>query len=197
MPEKECKFTHKWENIKKVNINFNKIYLRPSLRPLSIFPLILFKIQTMNRAIFPGSFDPITLGHVSVIKRGLPLFDELIIAIGINSGKKSMFTLEQRVKWIKEIFADEPKIKVETYEGLTVDYCRKKNAKFILRGLRTAADFEFERGIGQVNRSLAPEIETVFILTEARYTPVSSSIVRDIIKHGGDITGLVPDVVKP
>ncbi len=151
----------------------------------------------MNRAIFPGSFDPITLGHVSVIKRGLPLFDELIIAIGINSGKKSMFTLEQRVKWIKEIFADEPKIKVETYEGLTVDYCRKKNAKFILRGLRTAADFEFERGIGQVNRSLATEIETVFILTEARYTPVSSSIVRDIIKHGGDITGLVPDVVKP
>ena len=151
----------------------------------------------MNRAIFPGSFDPITLGHVSVIKRGLPLFDELIIAIGINSGKKSMFTLEQRKKWIKEIFADEPKIKVETYEGLTVDYCRKKDAKFILRGLRTAADFEFERGIGQVNRSLAPEIETVFILTEARYTPVSSSIVRDIIKHGGDITGLVPDVVKP
>jgi pantetheine-phosphate adenylyltransferase len=151
----------------------------------------------MNRAIFPGSFDPITLGHVSVIKRGLPLFDELIIAIGINSGKKSMFTLEQRVKWIKEIFADEPKIKVETYEGLTVDYCRKKDAKFILRGLRTAADFEFERGIGQVNRSLATEIETVFILTEARYTPVSSSIVRDIIKHGGDITGLVPDVVKP
>ncbi len=151
----------------------------------------------MNRAIFPGSFDPITLGHVSVIQRGLPLFDELIIAIGINSQKKSMFTLEQRKKWIEEIFADEPKIKVESYEGLTVDYCRKKEARFILRGLRTSADFEFERGIGQVNRSLAPEIETVFILTEAKYTPVSSSIIRDIIKHGGDISGLVPDVVKP
>jgi len=150
----------------------------------------------MNRAVFPGSFDPITLGHVSVIQRGVPLFDELIIAIGINSGKKSMFSLEQRTKWIEEIFKDEPKIKVETYEGLTVDYCRKKNAKFILRGLRTAADFEFERGIGQVNRSLAPDIETVFILTEARYTPVSSSIVRDIIRHGGDISGLVPSVVK-
>jgi pantetheine-phosphate adenylyltransferase len=150
----------------------------------------------MNRAVFPGSFDPITLGHVSVIQRGVPLFDELIIAIGINSGKKSMFSLEQRRKWIEEIFKDEPKIKVETYEGLTVDYCRKKNAKFILRGLRTAADFEFERGIGQVNRSLAPDIETVFILTEARYTPVSSSIVRDIIRHGGDISGLVPSVVK-
>ena len=153
-------------------------------------------MRMMNRAVFPGSFDPITLGHVSVIQRGVPLFDELIIAIGINSGKKSMFSLEQRTKWIEEIFKDEPKIKVETYEGLTVDYCRKKNAKFILRGLRTAADFEFERGIGQVNRSLAPDIETVFILTEARYTPVSSSIVRDIIRHGGDISGLVPSVVK-
>ncbi len=151
----------------------------------------------MNIAIFPGSFDPITLGHVSVIKRGLPLFDELIIAIGINSGKKSMFDLETRKRWIEEIFKDEPKIKVDTYEGLTVDYCKKMNAKFILRGLRTAADFEFERGIGQVNRYLAEDIETVFILTEAKYTPVSSSIVRDIINHGGDISGLVPDVVKP
>jgi pantetheine-phosphate adenylyltransferase len=107
-----------------------------------------------------------------------------------------MFNVEKRKQWIEEIFANEPKIKVETYEGLTVNFCRKKNAKFILRGLRTAADFEFERGIGQVNRSLAPEIETVFILTEAKYTPVSSSIVRDIIKNNGDITGLVPDVVK-
>jgi len=151
----------------------------------------------MNIAIFPGSFDPITLGHVSVIKRGLPLFDKLIIAIGINSGKKSMFDLETRKRWIEEIFKDEPKIKVDTYEGLTVDYCKKMNAKFILRGLRTAADFEFERGIGQVNRYLAEDIETVFILTEAKYTPVSSSIVRDIINHGGDISGLVPDVVKP
>ena len=151
----------------------------------------------MKIAIFPGSFDPITLGHVSVIKRGLPLFDELIIAIGINSGKKAMFDLETRKRWIEEIFKDEPKIKVDTYEGLTVDYCKKMNAKFILRGLRTAADFEFERGIGQVNRYLAEEIETIFILTEAKYTPVSSSIVRDIINHGGDISGLVPDVVKP
>jgi len=150
----------------------------------------------MNRAVFPGSFDPITLGHVSVVKRALPLFDELIIAIGINSEKLGMFSLLQRKQWIEEVFADEPKVKVEMFEGLTVDFCIKKQARFILRGLRTAADFEFERGIGQVNRTLAPQIDTIFILTEAEFTPISSSIVRDVIRHGGNITGLVPDVVK-
>ena len=150
----------------------------------------------MNRAVFPGSFDPITLGHVSVVKRALPLFDELIIAIGINSEKLGMFSLLQRKQWIEEVFADEPKVKVELFEGLTVDFCIKKQARFILRGLRTAADFEFERGIGQVNRTLAPQIDTIFILTEAEFTPISSSIVRDVIRHGGNITGLVPDVVK-
>jgi pantetheine-phosphate adenylyltransferase len=150
----------------------------------------------MNRAVFPGSFDPITLGHVSVVKRALPLFDELIIAIGINSEKLGMFSLLQRKQWIEEVFAGEPKVKVELFEGLTVDFCIKKQARFILRGLRTAADFEFERGIGQVNRTLAPQIDTIFILTEAEFTPISSSIVRDVIRHGGNITGLVPDVVK-
>ena len=150
----------------------------------------------MNRAVFPGSFDPITLGHVSVVKRALPLFDELIIAIGINSEKLGMFSLLQRKQWIEEVFAGEPKVKIEMFEGLTVDFCIKKQARFILRGLRTAADFEFERGIGQVNRTLAPQIDTIFILTEAEFTPISSSIVRDVIRHGGNITGLVPDVVK-
>jgi len=150
----------------------------------------------MNRAVFPGSFDPITLGHVSVVKRALPLFDELIIAIGINSEKLGMFSLLQRKQWIEEVFAGEPKVKVELFEGLTVDFCIKKQARFILRGLRTAADFEFERGIGQVNRTLAPQIDTIFILTEAEFTPISSSIVRDVIRHGGNITGLVPEVVK-
>ena len=150
----------------------------------------------MNRAVFPGSFDPITLGHVSVVKRALPLFDELIIAIGINSEKLGMFSLLQRKQWIEEVFTGEPKVKVELFEGLTVDFCIKKQARFILRGLRTAADFEFERGIGQVNRTLAPQIDTIFILTEAEFTPISSSIVRDVIRHGGNITGLVPDVVK-
>ncbi len=147
-------------------------------------------------AIFPGSFDPITLGHVSVVKRSLGLFDELIIAIGINADKKQMFTVEQRKAWIELVFKNEKKIKVATYEGLTVDFCRKKNAQFILRGLRTAADFEFERGIGQINRKLDPNIETVFLLTEAQYTPITSSIVRDVLRNGGDVSTMVPDVLQ-
>jgi pantetheine-phosphate adenylyltransferase len=151
----------------------------------------------MNRiAVFPGSFDPITLGHVSVIKRAMPLFDKIIIAIGLNAEKKHMFTIEQRRSWIEKVFDHDEKVSVDIYDGLTVDYCRKANAGFILRGLRTAADFEFERGIGQINRKLDPGIETVFLLTEAQYTPVTSSIVRDVARHGGDISPMVPDVVN-
>ena len=150
----------------------------------------------MNKiAVFPGSFDPITLGHVAVIKRAIPLFDQLIIAIGDNADKKHMFTVEQRKKWIRGVFADEPKISVEVYDGLTVEFCKKKNAHFILRGLRTSADFEFERSIAQINRKLAPEVDTLFILTETKYTPITSSIVRDIIRNGGDIREFVPDEV--
>jgi pantetheine-phosphate adenylyltransferase len=147
-------------------------------------------------AVFPGSFDPITLGHVSIIQKALPVFDEIIVAIGTNAEKKYMFTADQRKDWIEASFQGNNKIKVDTYEGLTVNYCREKGAQFILRGLRTAADFEFERGIGQINRHLNPDIETVFFLTEANLTPITSSIVRDVIRHGGDISGLVPDVVK-
>lgn len=146
-------------------------------------------------AVFPGSFDPITLGHVSVISRALPLFEEIIIAIGINAKKIYMFSAEQRKLWIELCFAGNDKIKVDTYEGLTVNYCRENNANFILRGLRTAADFEFERGIGQINRRLNENVETVFFLTESHLTPITSSIVRDVIRNGGDISGLVPDVV--
>ena len=148
-------------------------------------------------AVFPGSFDPVTLGHVSVIKRAVGLFDKIIIGIGINSEKKSMYSLEQRIGWLNKVFESEPKIVIESYKGLTVDYCRKKNAKYILRGLRTAADFEFERGIGQVNSMLDNNIETIFLLTEAKYTPISSSIVRDVIRNGGDASGMVPiEVLK-
>ena len=149
-----------------------------------------------NIAIFPGSFDPITVGHVSIIQRALPLFEKVIIAIGVNAEKKTMFSIEQRVGWIQQLFKDEPKVLVESYSGLTVDFCRQKEAGFILRGLRTAADFEFERGIGQVNRTLGPGIETLFLLTDACHTPISSSIVRDVIRHGGDVSSMVPEIVE-
>lgn len=148
----------------------------------------------MRRAIFPGSFDPLTLGHDDIIRRGITLFDELFIAIGINSEKKYMFSLEERKRFIEEAFADEPKIKVVTYEGLTVDFCKKIDANFILRGLRNPADFEFEKAIAHTNRKLS-EIETVFLLTSSGKSYISSSIVRDVIRNGGDYSGLVPETV--
>ncbi len=149
----------------------------------------------MRRAIFPGSFDPLTLGHYDIIKRGITLFDELLIAIGINADKKYMFSLEERTDFIKNAFKDEPKIKVVTYEGLTVDFCKKVDADFILRGLRNPGDFEFEKAIAHTNRQLS-EIETVFLLTSSGKSYISSSIVRDVIRNGGDYTGLVPNTVR-
>lgn len=149
----------------------------------------------MKRAIFPGSFDPITLGHYDIITRGVTLFDELIIAIGVNADKKYMFSLEDRKRFIEEAFKDEPKIKVTTYEGLTVDFCKEVDANFILRGLRNPADFEFEKAIAHTNRKLS-EIETVFLLTSSGKSYISSSIVRDVISNGGDYTSLVPDTVR-
>lgn len=149
----------------------------------------------MRRAIFPGSFDPITKGHVDIIRRSLPLFDELIIAIGVNSTKKYMFSLEQRKDFIETTFAKEKKIKVDTYEGLTVDYCNKIDADFIVRGLRNPADFEFEKTITQVNRRLS-KIETVFLLTSADTAFISSSIVREVIHFGGDYSSMVPNAVR-
>ena len=143
-------------------------------------------------AVFPGSFDPFTVGHESIVRRALPLFDEVIIAIGYNSTKSGFFKLEKRENWIKQVFEGENKIKVEKYEGLTVDFCKKHNSNYILRGLRTAADFEFERGIGQMNKKLFPEIETIFYLTKPENTAISSSIVRDIFRHGGDVSQFIP-----
>jgi pantetheine-phosphate adenylyltransferase len=135
----------------------------------------------MKKAIFPGSFDPITLGHYDIIERGITLFDELIIAIGINADKKYMFSLEERKQFIEDSFGNNPKIKVVTYEGLTVHFCQENNIDFILRGLRNPADFEFEKSIAHTNRDLAP-IETVFLLTAASTSYISSSIVRDVIR---------------
>jgi pantetheine-phosphate adenylyltransferase len=149
----------------------------------------------MNKAIFPGSFDPITLGHFDIIKRGVKLFDELIIAIGINADKNYMFSLEERKKFIEDCFKDNPKIKVVTYKGLTVQFCQKNNVDFILRGLRNPADFEFEKAIAHTNRDLAP-VETVFLLTSATTSYISSSIVRDVIRNEGDYTKLVPTPVR-
>jgi pantetheine-phosphate adenylyltransferase len=149
----------------------------------------------MKRAIFPGSFDPITSGHHDVIMRGVTLFDELIIAIGINSDKKYMFSLEERKKFIEDSFNGNSKVKVITYKGLTVNFCQKNNIDFILRGLRNPADFEFEKAIAHTNRDLAP-IETVFLLTAANTSYISSSIVRDVIRNNGDYTKLVPKTVR-
>jgi pantetheine-phosphate adenylyltransferase len=149
----------------------------------------------MKRAIFPGSFDPITSGHHDVIMRGVTLFDELIIAIGINSDKKYMFSLEERKKFIEDSFKGNSKVKVITYKGLTVNFCQKNNIDFILRGLRNPADFEFEKAIAHTNRDLAP-IETVFLLTAANTSYISSSIVRDVIRNNGDYTKLVPKTVR-
>ena len=147
-----------------------------------------------RKAIFPGSFDPITNGHYDIIKRGVSLFDEIIVAIGVNAEKKYMFSLEERKRFIEEAFKDEPKVRVITYTGLTIDLCKKENANFILRGLRNPADFEFEKAIAHTNRSLS-EIETVFLLTAAGTSYISSSIVRDVLRNGGDIKKLVPESV--
>jgi pantetheine-phosphate adenylyltransferase len=149
----------------------------------------------MRRAVFPGSFDPITLGHSDIINRGLSLFDEIIIAIGINADKKYMFPLEERVSFIENLYADEPKIKVMTYKGLTVNFCQENEAQFILRGLRNPADFEFEKAIAHTNRVLS-EIETVFLLTSTKTSYISSSIVRDVMRNDGDYSLLVPKTVQ-
>jgi pantetheine-phosphate adenylyltransferase len=148
----------------------------------------------MKKAIFPGSFDPITNGHFDIIKRGVSLFDEVIVAIGVNAEKKYMFSLEDRKRFIEETFKNEPKVKVITYSGLTIDLCKKEKAEFILRGLRNPADFEFEKAIAHTNRMMS-KIETVFLLTAARTSFISSSIVRDVLRNGGDITQLVPESV--
>ena len=149
----------------------------------------------MKRAVFPGSFDPLTLGHCDIIDRSINLFDEIIVAIGINSSKKCMFSLKERKKFISTHYINESKIKVMEYEGLTVDFCKKVNADFILRGLRNPADFEFEKAIAQTNHKLT-EIDTVFFLTTAKNSYISSSIVREVIVNNGDYTKLVPACVR-
>lgn len=150
----------------------------------------------MNKtAIFPGSFDPITNGHIDIVNRALPLFDELIIAIGINTQKKYLFDLEMRERWIRQAFAHEPKVKVTHYKGLTINYCQQIGANFIVRGIRSAADFEYEKTIAHLNNAMAPEIETLLILSKPEMTSVSSTIVREIILGNGDISKFIPEKI--
>lgn len=149
----------------------------------------------MKKAVFPGSFDPITLGHTDIIERALPLFDEIILAIGTNSDKKYMFSLEERLHFLEESFKDESKVKVMTYHGLTADFCKDQGAGFLLRGLRNTTDFEFEKFIGQTNLKMAG-IETVLFITSSGKSHISSTVVRDIIRHGGDYEFMVPGCVR-
>lgn len=150
----------------------------------------------MRTAVFPGSFDPITRGHESIVRRAIPLFDRIVIAIGINQEKTGYFPLEKRLEWIKTVFRDCPTVSVESYNGLTVDFCRQKQAGYLIRGLRTSADFEFERSVAQVNSRLSPAVETVFLLTQPEFVMVTSSIVREVHKYGGDISQFVPASVS-
>jgi pantetheine-phosphate adenylyltransferase len=147
-------------------------------------------------AVFPGSFDPITLGHESIILRGAPLFDEIVVAIGTNSNKKYFFDLEQRKNFIEETFANVSNVRVSTYEGLTVDYCESIDATYILRGLRNTIDFEYEKSIAQMNRSLKPNIETIFMFSDPEHSAINSTIVRDILRHGGNVDAYLPQAIK-
>jgi len=147
-------------------------------------------------AIFPGSFDPITKGHENIILRASHLFDKIIVAVGNNSDKNSFFTLEQRVEFIKQTFVTKSGIEVDTYDGLTVEYCKKMNARFILRGLRSSLDFEYEKSISQLNRNLDSDIDTVFLITSPEFAAISSTIVREILANKGDVTPFIPDNVS-
>lgn len=146
--------------------------------------------------LFPGTFDPITKGHVDIVERAVPLFDKLVIGIGANSSKQPMYSQEQRVEWIKEIFKNDPRVIVTGYSGLTVEYCKQIEAHFILRGIRYISDFEYEKAIADMNRMLAPQIETIFLTCSPLYSTISSTLVRDVIRNGGNASMFLPDEVK-
>ncbi len=147
-------------------------------------------------ALFPGTFDPITIGHVNIIERAMQLFDQIHVGIGHNAGKTTLFQLDERVHWIKEIYKDNPKVFVSSYEGLTGAYCKEIKANYILRGLRNMSDFDYEKNIAQMNKLVYPEIESVFLMCDPAYTPISSSVIRDLIRNGGDTSSYLPKEVK-
>ncbi len=146
--------------------------------------------------LFPGTFDPVTNGHIDIIERAVGLFDQLVIGIGVNSSKQPMFSVEQRTGWIQDIFKHEPRVKVISYEGLTINCCKELNARFILRGIRYVNDFEYEKAIADMNRMLAPEIETIFLTCSPLYSTISSTLVRDVIRNGGNSSLFLPEAVK-
>jgi pantetheine-phosphate adenylyltransferase len=145
--------------------------------------------------LFPGTFDPVTLGHTDIINRALPLFDKIIVGIGINASKNPMFTADQRMQWFREIYNNEPKVESAVYDGLTINYCKQIGARFILRGIRYVSDFEYEKTIADANRTLDSNIETIFLTGEPKYTSVASTIVRDILRNGGDASPFLPQAV--
>ncbi len=147
-------------------------------------------------ALFPGSFDPFTRGHESIVLRALSLFDEIIIAIGSNALKDGYFPLDTRKRMIRDVFIEYPMVKIDHYSGLTVDFARSLNAKYLLRGIRTAADFEYERAIAQMNKAMYPEIESIMLLTTPEHTPINSTIVRDVIRNGGDASAFIPEGIN-
>ncbi|MCP9236386.1 pantetheine-phosphate adenylyltransferase [Lewinella sp. JB7] len=147
----------------------------------------------MRTAVFPGSFDPITRGHVELVKRAVPLFDRIVVAVGVNAQKQYLFDLEQRMEWLREVFADEPKVSVDSFEGLTAHYCRRIQARYLLRGLRNASDFDYEKTISQLNEIVGDGLETIFLISQPAYSHISSTIVREIIKGGGNARPFLPE----
>lgn len=146
-------------------------------------------------ALFPGTFDPITIGHLNIIERAIPLFDQIVIGIGHNSSKSTLFPLHQREEWIRSIFKNKPSVSVASYEGLTVDYCKEIGALYILRGLRNMSDFDYEKNIAQMNKLVSQQVESIFLMCDPAYTPISSSVVRDLIRNGGDASPYLPEEV--
>ena len=178
-------------------LKLQKNNLNRSSSSSSSFPSPLGEIEGAERiCLFPGTFDPVTLGHTDIIDRALPLFDKLVIGIGRNANKKPMFNERQRLKWLREIYKNNPKVEALAYDGLTVDCCKKVNANFILRGIRYVNDFEYEKAIADMNRSIDKRIETIFLTCLPQFTSVASTLVRDVLRNGGDVSQFLPDAVK-
>lgn len=150
----------------------------------------------MKQAVFPGSFDPITVGHVDLVKRAIPLFDQVVVAIGTNTQKKYLFSLERRIRWLEDVFASEEKVIIRSYEGLTAHYCKSIGARYMLRGLRNASDFDYEKTISQLNHIVGGDLETVFLISQPQFSHISSTIVREIIKGDGDASPFLPPEIS-